>query len=146
MDTDSIPRAFSPGEVGRRSDRGDSRSASRVAWSQLQVRSDHRWITASAFRATEEERILYTCVTGCDSCPLRCFVMTTILDDQLYAHSDRLAGKVVLITGECLHVCYVSFWWPEFIIPQFSRRGSGHRKRNSAPVCQVQVCRLPKAK
>ena len=27
--------------------------------------------------------------------------MTTILDDQLYLHSDRLAGKVVLITGEC---------------------------------------------
>ena len=26
--------------------------------------------------------------------------MTTILDDQLYAHSDRLAGKIVLITGE----------------------------------------------
>ncbi|KAF9778396.1 NAD(P)-binding protein [Thelephora terrestris] len=25
--------------------------------------------------------------------------MTTILDDQLYSHSDRLAGKVVLITG-----------------------------------------------
>ena len=29
------------------------------------------------------------------------FVMTTILDDQLYSHSDRLAGKVVLITGGC---------------------------------------------
>jgi hypothetical protein len=26
--------------------------------------------------------------------------MTTILDDQLYLHSNRLAGKVVLITGE----------------------------------------------
>jgi len=26
--------------------------------------------------------------------------MTTILDVQLYAHSERLVGKVVLITGE----------------------------------------------
>jgi len=26
--------------------------------------------------------------------------MTTILDDQLYTHSERLVGKVVLITGE----------------------------------------------
>ena len=30
--------------------------------------------------------------------------MTTILDDQLYLHSDRLAGRVVLITGEYLTV------------------------------------------
>ena len=37
----------------------------------------------------------------CNSCPAFCFAMTTILDDQLYSHSDRLAGKVVLITGEC---------------------------------------------
>lgn len=54
------------------------------------------------FRTSDETMELFMCVTQAAvvSCPLQCFTMTTILDDQLYSHSDRLAGKVVLITGD----------------------------------------------
>ena len=47
--------------------------------------------------------------------PLRCFVMTTILDDQLYSHSDRLAGRVVLITGEWIVYMVVLVWVAQLI-------------------------------
>ena len=57
-------------------------------------------IVGSAFWSADE-RMLFTCAARCDPCSLWCSIMTTILDDQLYLHSDRLAGKVVLITGGC---------------------------------------------
>ena len=63
--------------------------------------------------------------------------MTTILDDQLYVYSERLKGKVVLITGEkyVLRYALLVFSFPSSL----SRGRVRYRERNRSAVCKVQV-------
>ena len=61
--------------------------------------------------------------------------MTTILDAQLYAHSERLVGKVVLITGERdvprRVLSYIAFSSSSFM--QGVRPASGEKPLCSTP-------------
>jgi len=62
--------------------------------------------------------------------------MTTIPDDQLYSYSDRLAGKVVLITGERLFLTYASttvIGIDHPVISQVAERELEGRQRSSVP-------------
>ena len=65
--------------------------------------------------------------------------MTTIPDLQLYAHSKRLEGKVVLITGEKdAPQCAL----PIVLFPSSLCRGrSRYRERNRSTVFQIKVRR-----
>jgi hypothetical protein len=56
--------------------------------------------------------------------------MTTILDDKLYTHGNRLAGRVVLITGVFVlgaHVCLGN----QLATSQVAERASEGRQRSS---------------
>lgn len=65
--------------------------------------------------------------------------MTTILDTQLYAHTERLQGKVVLITGE-RDVPWLSAHSLRLLIsPSLCRGRSRHWERNCSAVCEVEV-------
>jgi hypothetical protein len=64
--------------------------------------------------------------------------MTTILDDQLYLHSDRLSGKVVLITGgsqflTCATAMPIGVNHPAPVFSQVVGRASEGRQHSSVP-------------
>ena len=110
------------------SGRDDSLGRHSFAWNQSY---DHR-IGVSGCRRENGTIYVHGPRPRCDPPSLRCFAMTTILDDQLYSHSDRLAGKVVLITGECFSPRgrhYGDLSWS----PQAAERALEERQRSSAP-------------
>ena len=69
--------------------------------------------------------------------------MTTILDVQLFAHNDRLRGKVVLITGEGDVLQRVLFPTTFSLSSSLCRGCRWDRKRNCSAICQVKVRLCP---
>ena len=86
-----------------------------------------------------------TGVVGCDSYirltfrqmpPRSGYAMTTIPDAQLYAHNERLQGKVVLITGKRdAPWCALSCSSPSSLYRWCGR----YWERNRPAVCKVKV-------
>jgi len=73
--------------------------------------------------------------------PLRSgFTMTTIPDVQLYAHSERVEGKVVLITGEkdVLRRAPLVFSFPSSLCRGRSRYWEGNR--SAVRKVEVRLC------